>query len=142
MVGAHEIMNWDLRIDFPGLVLVAILLLMFWIMWRAQKADNGLDFAEMLKDDSGKASSSRLAAFVALAISSWAVMYILVTRKGEIDTWLLVAYVAIWSGAKVAEKALEAYVPGARGLPPAPPAPPPAPPAPTRPPLPPTPPKS
>lgn len=110
-------MNWNLSMDFPGLVLVAVLLLMLWVLWRAHSADNGLNFAEMLQDESGKASSSRLAMFICLAISSWAIMYILLTRKGEIDTWLFVCYVGIWSGAKVAEKAFDAYNASRGGLP-------------------------
>ncbi len=103
-------MMWNLNLDFPALVLIGIFLIVFWVLWRAHKAENGLNFAEMLQDDGGKASAGRLSAFVALAISSWGFMYILITRKGEIDTWLFLGYVGIWSGAKVVERGVDAYL--------------------------------
>lgn len=62
----------------------------------------------MLRDDDGKPSAFRLAIFVCLAVSTWVIMYI-VLKTNTIDTWIYVTYIAIWSGAKVAETALIAY---------------------------------
>lgn len=62
----------------------------------------------MLRDDDGKPSAFRLAVFVCLAVQTWVIMYI-VLKSNALDTWMFVTYVAIWSGAKVAETALNAY---------------------------------
>lgn len=101
---------WNITIDFPAVVLIAIFVIMFWVFWQAHKADNGLNFSEMLRDEHGKASSARMAIFVCLAISSWAIMYILLTRKGEIDPLVFGGYIIVWSGAKVAEKLVDAFI--------------------------------
>lgn len=107
---------FDLKLDFPALILLLIFLLGLYVLWKTQKADNGFDFSEMLRDDSGKPSSSRLAVFVCLAVSTWAIMYMLITNNGVIDTWIFIAYVAIWSGAKVAERFIDGYLQN-RGIP-------------------------
>ena len=107
---------FDLKLDFPAFILLLIFLLGLYVLWKTQKADNGFDFSEMLRDDSGKPSSSRLAVFVCLAVSTWAIMYMLITNNGVIDTWIFIAYVAIWSGAKVAERFIDGYLQN-RGIP-------------------------
>ena len=80
-----------------------------YVLWSVQsnKANN-FDFSEMLRGDTGKPSAFRLAIFVSLAVSTWVVMYI-VLKSGAIDPWIYTIYLAIWSGAKVAESAIDAY---------------------------------
>jgi hypothetical protein len=102
--------KFNIDLDFPAVILMLIFLLGLYVLWKTQNADNDFDFSDMLRDDSGKPSSSRLAVFVCLAVSTWSIMYMLVTTKGVIDTWIFVAYVAIWSGAKVAERGIDAYL--------------------------------
>lgn len=97
------------NLDMPAVALLIIFVLGLYVLFRTQKSTNDFDFADMLRDETGKPSAFRLAIFVCLAISSWAVMYMLVKNSGHIDTWIYVAYITVWSGAKVAEKALEAY---------------------------------
>jgi len=97
-------------VDLPALVLL-LLLYMGYRVTRATQAnpENGFDFADMLRDDRGKPSSSRMAVFVCLALTSWALMYIVIHNKGAVDTWLFLGYAGIWSGAKVVDSALAAY---------------------------------
>lgn len=108
--------KFNINLDFPAVILLLIFLLGLYVLWKTQSADNDFDFSDMLRDDNGKPSSSRLAVFVCLAVSTWAIMYMLVTTKGIIDTWIFVSYVAIWSGAKVAERGIDAYL-NKNGLP-------------------------
>jgi hypothetical protein len=100
------------NVDLPAAILLIIFALMAYVLYKTQASDkNNFDFADMLRDDlSNKPSSSRLAMFVCLGISTWAIMYILITKKGDIDTWLFIAYVGIWSGAKVAEKGMDMFL--------------------------------
>lgn len=99
---------WVKFIDFPALILLLIFTLGLYVMYRTQKADNGFDFSEMLRDEYGKPSAGRLAMFVCLAITTWGFMFIIM-KNGTIDTMLFLGYAAIWSGAKVAETAIVAY---------------------------------
>lgn len=99
----------DVSLDLPALVFIVIFSLLFYVLFRTQRANNNFDFSEMLKDENGKPSSARLATFVCLAASTWAIMYILVTKKGDIDPWIIMGYTGIWSGAKVAEVAIDRY---------------------------------
>ena len=101
--------HWLLKmIDFPALVLILVFALGAYVIYQTHRADNGFDFSDMLRDTEGKASSARLAMFVCLGISSWGVMYMIV-HTGTIDSLLFLGYTAIWSGQKVAEKAIDAY---------------------------------
>jgi hypothetical protein len=80
-----------------------------WVLWKVQKdKNNGFSFEEMLKDDSGKPSAFRLAIFVSLAVSTWVIMYI-VLKTNTIDVWMYMTYLGVWSGAKIAETAINAY---------------------------------
>lgn len=101
---------WMSMVDFPALILLIILALGGWVLWKTQKnPDNDFDFSDMLRDEFNKPSAFRLAIFVCLGVSTWAIMYMLVNNKGKIDAWIFIAYMAIWSGAKVADKLVDAY---------------------------------
>jgi hypothetical protein len=96
-------------LDIATVILLLILLMGGWVLWRVQRdKSNGFDFSEMLLDDTGKPSAFRLAIFVSLAVSTWVIMYI-VLKKNDLDIWMFVTYLGIWSGAKVAETAITAY---------------------------------
>ena len=101
--------HWIKMIDFPAIILLLIVLMGAYVLYKTQSSENNnFDFSDMLRDDKNKPSALRLGIFVCLAISSWAIMYLIVSTQ-SIDTWVLVAYMAIWSGAKVAEKLVDAY---------------------------------
>jgi hypothetical protein len=103
--------QWLAMLDFPAVVLGLIFILGIWVLWQTQKdPKNNFDFTDMLRDENGKPSAYRLAIFVCLAVSTWAIMYMVIATEGKLDTWIFVWYIAIWSGAKVAEKAIEAYM--------------------------------
>ena len=97
--------------DVPSMVLAVMGLFGVWVMIRAQRRDD-FDWGDALKDETGKLSAMRLAVFVSLAISSWLLIYIAMNAvKSAADLDLLfkffIAYLAIWSGAKIVERALD-----------------------------------
>lgn len=101
--------DWLQKIDIATAVMVGVLVLGAWILWKVQKdPDNDFNFEDMLRDDFGKPSAFRLAVFISLAVSTWVIMYI-VLKTNTLDSWIFVSYLAIWSGAKVAESAVNAY---------------------------------
>lgn len=100
----------QLNIDFPAVILMLILVLGLWVVHKTQaNPNNNFDFTDMLRDEKGKPSTYRLAIFVCLAVSTWAVMYMAIATEGKLDTWIFAWYITVWSGAKVAEKGIEAY---------------------------------
>jgi uncharacterized membrane-anchored protein len=95
--------------DIASIVMLLIFMMGGWVLYRVQKdPDNNFEFEDMLRDDSGKPSAFRMAIFVSLAVSTWVVMYI-VLKNNTIDTWMFLSYLGIWSGAKIAETAINAY---------------------------------
>ena len=80
----------------------------FWIFRKAQSnPTNGFDLTDMLKDENGKASSMRLSVLVAMAISSWGLMTMILNNT--LDPTAYIGYIAFWSGSAVAAKFVEAY---------------------------------
>ena len=92
-------MDWIQKLDIATDVMIGVLLLGAWILWKVQKdPDNDFNFEDMLRDDFGKPSAFRLAIFISLAVSTWVIMYI-VLKTNSVDSWFFVSYLAIWSGA-------------------------------------------
>ena len=112
--------DWiGINIDFPAVILLMLLIMGAYVMWKTQSnPNNNFDFSEMLRDDSGKPSAFRMGIFVSMALSSWGLMYVLIHNQGHVDTiiaYMFIAYMAIWSGAKIVEKAIDTWA--ARGQP-------------------------
>lgn len=97
------------KIDIATAVMVLIFLMGAFVLYRVQKdKNNDFNFEDMLRDEQNKPSAFRLAIFVSLAVSTWVIMYITL-KTNTLDTWMFLSYLAIWSGAKIAETALNAY---------------------------------
>lgn len=104
------------NIDFPAIVMLVLMFMGAYVLHRTQaNPQNKFDFADMLRDDNGKPSAFRLGIFVCMALSTWYIMYATIKAKGVIDTYQILGYMAIWSGAKIVETALNIW--GARGQP-------------------------
>lgn len=107
---AIEAFGWSL--DIPTALLIVMFALIITILWRASLGER---WAEAFQDDSGKVSALRLAIFIAIGVSSWHLLYVTmnVVKKGDDLEQLYpfyATYLAVWSGAKVAEKALDAIL--------------------------------
>ena len=95
---------------------VAALVLVFGLLWillvlRIARA-GGFNWTTAFQDDNGKSSVLRIGVLVCLIISSWLLMY-LALHVVQNDKTLqelfpyFMAYLAVWSGAKVVEKMLD-----------------------------------
>lgn len=90
----------------PTALLFVLLLFAFTIMLKAQKRKD-FDWADMLKDDDGKVSSTRMFSFICLAVTSWIVAYLTISDKlTEQYYWY---YLVIWSGTAVALKMIDKW---------------------------------
>lgn len=108
------------EINVATTVLFAIFVVAALVAHAAQKRPD-FDFADMLRDPiTNKPSANRLAIFVSLAISSWILMYAALNidkkQLGSMLVTLFEVFMGIWSGAKVVEKAIDAYA-ATRGAP-------------------------
>jgi hypothetical protein len=96
--------------DIPAIVLIALLFVGAFVMHYAQRQPD-FNFALMLTDDNGKPSAMRLAVFVCLAASTWVIIKVTMSESPLPEKFnFYVAYIAIWSGAKIVEKLLDVLV--------------------------------
>lgn len=102
------------QFDIAVIVFIALLLLILYIVRRAEQAA-GFSWAPIFQDDSGKVSALRVAILVSIAVSSAVLLYITVNLvknqddlKGLFEFYI--AYLAVWSGAKVVEKLIDLLV--------------------------------
>mgnify|MGYP000919548605 FL=1 len=84
--------------DAPTAVLIILALAAIFVMLRAQRSKT-FDFSDMLRDESGKASSLRFAILGSFAVSSWAFAYETISSSRE--WWVWAGYLGTWSGALV-----------------------------------------
>jgi hypothetical protein len=83
------------------MVVLAIILLLMIIplTWAQLRQGNQFDALNFFRDESGKESSGRAFAFVALSLHSWWVMTMVFQKTATIDHFIW--YGVIWSGAPV-----------------------------------------
>jgi hypothetical protein len=102
-IGRGAIMSLPI---IPTLILLVLLIFAFAIMVKAQ-ARRDFDFADMIRDDGGKVSSTRMFSFICLAITSW-IMAIL-TIGDKLTSEYFWYYLVVWSGTAVALKLVDKW---------------------------------
>jgi hypothetical protein len=89
-----------------GLVLGLLVLLAGFISYRASHSPKSkFDFSEAFLDESGKTSLSRICTFVALAVSTWAMVALV--QMDKLTEWFYVAYLGAFVVNGVAHKFLD-----------------------------------
>ena len=96
--------------NVPNLLLISLMLLAFWVFSRAQSQPT-FEIGDMLRDDSGKPSSSRFAVLVSLGLSSYLVAYAVINKSLDNTStlYMFYAYIITWSSSKALEKFIEAW---------------------------------
>ena len=82
-------------LDVPALLLGLLVLGGLWMALRAQRGGK-LDFANMLRDESGKESATRFGVLVAVIGSNWVVMKAALQQNPALPE-LMWAYLIAWS---------------------------------------------
>lgn len=90
----------------PTLILISLLVFAFALVAKAQ-ARPDFDFGEMLKDENGKVSSTRMFSFICLAVTSWVIATLTISDKLTSDYFWY--YLIIWSGTAVALKLVDKW---------------------------------
>ena len=94
----------------------ALVLGLLWILLVIRNAQaGGFSWKRAMQDDNSKESVLRFGIIVALVISSWFLVYVTMNViKATADLEQLfpyyMAYLAVWSGAKVVEKLLDVLI--------------------------------
>jgi hypothetical protein len=103
--------NWLMEnATIPNLLLFLLLGLGAIVLISALRAD-GFRLGDMIIDERGKASSSRISMFIALGLSSYMLAYLTINRKVEDDTlfYIYAVYLLTWASSKTLDKAVSAW---------------------------------
>jgi len=104
--------------DFPTVVLSFMLVGIAYSMNQAQKKQ-GFDWGDGFRDANGKVSYTHAAVPIALALSSWVLLYVTIngiksTFSGQEMSQVLqsllywyIAYMVVWAGTKTVDKLVE-----------------------------------
>lgn len=108
------------------LILLLLVGLSVVVAFRSQ-AQADFDWAEIIRDDTGKLSAYRLAVIISLVVSSWVLIYLTmhaVHDNEDIDSlfnWFAL-YLGVWSGSKIIDRLFDLLLAKYAGIkPPAPP---------------------
>ena len=115
----------DIFRDFD-IAAFALVLGLLWILLVIRSAQaEGFKWSRAMQDDNGKESSLRFGIIVAVVVSSWFLVYVtmnVLKASGDLEALFpyYMAYLAVWSGAKVVEKLLDVLILKFGGKPPPP----------------------
>lgn len=107
----------------PAVIMAVLFGMFIFVLVKAQRRGD-FDASEFLREDSGKLSSKRLFAFIAMAVHVWLVITRTISDKITFEEQVL--FVLTWSGSLVLIQALEIWKGGPPSLPPSTPREPPA----------------
>jgi hypothetical protein len=98
-------------VTIPNTLLTILMALGVWVLISAQRS-HLFNAVDMLLDENGKASSSRLALFVALSVSTFMLAYITINKSVGDTTlfYMYCAYILTWAGSKSLERALDIWM--------------------------------
>ena len=100
----------------PAVIMAVLFGMFIFVLVKAQRRGD-FDASEFLREDSGKLSSKRLFAFIAMAVHVWLVTTRTISDKITFEEQVL--FVLTWSGSLVLIQALEIWK-GGPSIPPKP----------------------
>ena len=91
----------------PLLILVGIALA-FWLLVSRAQRDPAFDISNVLRDETGKESATRVVTFGAFAVTSWVLAVVTFAHPDKI-TEAMLYYLIFWSGAPIVVKFAERW---------------------------------
>lgn len=97
-------------ITVPNLMLLFLSVMGLLILMSATKR-SGFRLGDMIVDERGKASSSRVSMFVALCVSSYMLTFLTINSKVSDDTlfYIYTVYLVTWASSKTLDKIVTAW---------------------------------
>ena len=83
------------------LVLAVAMALVIRSLIVRDRKQGGFSFEELLMDDAGKSSSARAIALGAFGVTTWGLVYALLTKENSLE--FFIAYISAWVAAKSAD---------------------------------------
>lgn len=98
-------------IDMPALILVFMLCLMVYVLVRIQRnPNNNFDFADIFRDEHGRASGGKMCVLGAFAVSSWYIMYAAIhSETSTVESLVYLGYMVVWLFPKTSETLIQAF---------------------------------
>lgn len=99
-----------INVIVPLVLFMTMFSLFLWVLVKAQRTNTRnehFDVSQFLRDESGKLSSVRLYAFVALAVHTWVIA--VETVNGRVTTEQMVVYGVTWSSSLILKGAVEKW---------------------------------
>ena len=98
------------QVTIPNLLLVTLIAMGFWVFSKAQQRPT-FEIGDMLIDENGKASSSRFAVFIALALSTYLLAFVTINKTVDGNTllYLFGIYIVTWASSKSLENLIQAW---------------------------------
>jgi hypothetical protein len=90
----------SLDIGFGGLLLAFGVVFALWVLWKIQRSPKPIDFVDLLVDEAGKASWTRMGAIGAFLFSTWVIAHR--ELNGTLDAAFFTTYVGAFVGGAVA----------------------------------------
>jgi hypothetical protein len=96
----------DVPLSVLSIILALLLTLAALLAWRATHSNSSkFDFESAFIDPNGKTSMGRIGQFTALAVSTWAFVYLV--ANGDMTEWFFGLYMSAWVGNSLGNKWLE-----------------------------------
>jgi hypothetical protein len=91
----EKIINVMGTLNYTGILLFVVVVAFTAFLWRLNRSEKAkFFFDDLLIDEVGRASTSKLAQIIALISSTWAFLH--VTLAGELTEWFYGLYMGIW----------------------------------------------
>jgi hypothetical protein len=90
-----SILGYIATADFTGFTLLILIIIIGIVLYRLHGQENTkFFFDQLLVNEEGKASTTKIATLTALLISSWAFVHL--TLKSSLTEWYMLSYMSIW----------------------------------------------
>lgn len=87
--------NFLTSADYTGISLLVMIAILSLVLYRLHGKENTkFFFDQLLVDENGRASTTKIATLTALLISSWAFVHL--TLKSTLTEWFFATYMGVW----------------------------------------------
>ena len=90
----------DFSVGFGGVMLAFGVVIALWVLWKIQRSPKPVDFVDLLLDESGRASWTRMCAIGVFLFSTWVIAHR--ELSGTLDATFFGCYITAFVGGAVA----------------------------------------
>ena len=96
----------DFSVGFGGVMLAFGVVVALWVLWKIQRSPKPVDFVDLLLDESGRASWTRMCAIGVFLFSTWVIAHrelsgTLDAKSASVQVLILPTLIFLWGIATV-----------------------------------------